>query len=103
MLDLVKVGDLAYGENPHQRAAYYVEAGARRHLLSMIEQLGGRPLSFNNLADLQAARGIAAGVPAAGLRDRQARQPVRRGASARRSRRPTSGRWQPTRCPPSAA
>ena len=60
VLDLVKAGDLAYGENPHQRAAYYVEAGARRHLLSMIEQLGGRPLSFDNLADLQAARGIAA-------------------------------------------
>jgi phosphoribosylaminoimidazolecarboxamide formyltransferase / IMP cyclohydrolase len=60
VLDLIKAGDLAYGENPHQRAAYYVEAGARRHLLSMIEQLGGRPLSFNNLADLQAARTIAA-------------------------------------------
>ena len=60
VLDLVKAGDLAYGENPHQRAAYYVEAGARRHLLSMIEQLGGPPLSFNNLADLQAARSIAA-------------------------------------------
>ena len=26
--------NLAYGENPHQRAAYYAEAGARRHLLS---------------------------------------------------------------------
>jgi phosphoribosylaminoimidazolecarboxamide formyltransferase/IMP cyclohydrolase len=60
VLDLVKAGDLAYGENPHQRAAYYVEVGARRHLLSMIEQLGGPPLSFNNLWDLHAARAIAA-------------------------------------------
>jgi phosphoribosylaminoimidazolecarboxamide formyltransferase/IMP cyclohydrolase len=59
VLDLVKAGDLAYGENPHQRAAYYVEVGARRHLLSMIEQLGGPPLSFNNLWDLQAARAVA--------------------------------------------
>ena len=59
VLDLVKAGDLTYGENPHQRAAYYVEPGARRHLLSMIEQLGGRALSFNNLGDLQAARAIA--------------------------------------------
>jgi phosphoribosylaminoimidazolecarboxamide formyltransferase/IMP cyclohydrolase len=59
VLDLIKAADLAYGENPHQRAAFYVEAGARRHLLSMIDQLGGRPLSFNNLADLQAARTIA--------------------------------------------
>jgi phosphoribosylaminoimidazolecarboxamide formyltransferase/IMP cyclohydrolase len=58
VLDLAKAGDLSYGENPHQRAAYYVEVGARRHLLSMIEQLGGPPLSFNNLWDLQAARAI---------------------------------------------
>jgi phosphoribosylaminoimidazolecarboxamide formyltransferase / IMP cyclohydrolase len=59
VLDLVKAADLAYGENPHQRAAFYVESGARRHLLSMIEQLGGPPLSFNNLWDLQSARAIA--------------------------------------------
>ena len=59
VLDLVKAADLPYGENPHQRAAYYVEVGARRHLLSMIEQLGGPPLTFNNLLDLQAARSIA--------------------------------------------
>src|SRR6266508_4074709 len=48
--------DLAYGENPHQRAAYYAEAGARRHLLSRVEQLNGRELSYNNLNDLSAAR-----------------------------------------------
>ena len=66
VLDLVKAGDLTYGENPHQRAALYVEAGARRHLLSRIEQLGGRALSFNNLGDLNAARAAAAAfqVPA---------------------------------------
>src|SRR5262249_14493106 len=65
-LDLIKVSALAYGENPHQRAAFYVEAGARRHLLSRVEQLGGRGLSFNNLSDLQAARTMAAAfqVPA---------------------------------------
>jgi phosphoribosylaminoimidazolecarboxamide formyltransferase/IMP cyclohydrolase len=49
---------LAYGENPHQRAAYYAEAGARRHLLSRVEQLGGKELSYNNLNDLSAARGL---------------------------------------------
>jgi phosphoribosylaminoimidazolecarboxamide formyltransferase/IMP cyclohydrolase len=48
--------DLAYGENPHQRAAYYALRGARAHLLSRIEQLHGKPLSFNNLNDLEAAR-----------------------------------------------
>jgi phosphoribosylaminoimidazolecarboxamide formyltransferase/IMP cyclohydrolase len=51
--------DLAYGENPHQRAAYYAEAGARRHLLSRVEQLHGRELSYNNLNDLSAARQLA--------------------------------------------
>jgi phosphoribosylaminoimidazolecarboxamide formyltransferase/IMP cyclohydrolase len=51
--------DLAYGENPHQRAAYYSERGARRHLLSRVEQLHGRELSFNNLNDLSAARLVA--------------------------------------------
>jgi phosphoribosylaminoimidazolecarboxamide formyltransferase / IMP cyclohydrolase len=51
-----KVTDLAYGENPHQRAAYYAEEGARRHLLSRVEQTHGRQLSFNNLNDLSAAR-----------------------------------------------
>jgi phosphoribosylaminoimidazolecarboxamide formyltransferase/IMP cyclohydrolase len=51
-----KVTDLRYGENPHQRAAYYAEVGARRHLLSRVEQVHGRELSFNNLNDLSAAR-----------------------------------------------
>jgi len=54
-----KVLDLAYGENPHQQAAYYRERGPRTHLLSRVEQLRGRPLSFNNLNDLSAARLLA--------------------------------------------
>jgi phosphoribosylaminoimidazolecarboxamide formyltransferase/IMP cyclohydrolase len=51
-LSFEKVADLAYGENPHQRAAYYAQVRARRHLLSRVEQLHGRELSFNNLNDL---------------------------------------------------
>ena len=47
--------DLPYGENPHQRAAYYSQVGARVHVLSMISQLGGKELSFNNLLDLDSA------------------------------------------------
>jgi len=58
ILPLEKLRDLTYGENPHQRAAYYAEAGARRHLLSRVEQLHGRELSFNNLNDLSAARSL---------------------------------------------
>jgi phosphoribosylaminoimidazolecarboxamide formyltransferase/IMP cyclohydrolase len=50
--------ELRYGENPHQRAAYYVETGSRRDLLSRVEQLSGGELSFNNLADLDAARAV---------------------------------------------
>src|SRR5205814_8228630 len=53
-----KVMDLPYGENPHQRAAYYREIGSRRHLLSNVDQLGGRDLSYNNLADLEGARRV---------------------------------------------
>jgi len=58
ILSLEKDRDLPYGENPHQRAAYYPEVGARRHLLSRVEQLSGKELSFNNLADLDAARTV---------------------------------------------
>ena len=53
-----KVTALSYGENPHQAAAYYREAGARRHLLSQVEQLGGKELSYNNLVDLEGARRV---------------------------------------------
>ena len=51
-----RVLELPYGENPHQRAAYYAQVGARTHVLSMVAQLGGKALSFNNLLDLDAAR-----------------------------------------------
>ncbi len=54
-----KVAELSYGENPHQRAAYYSEIGARVHLLSRVEQLHGKELSYNNLNDLSAARLLA--------------------------------------------
>lgn len=46
-----KVADLRYGENPHQKAAYYIstfENGAMKDF----EQLGGKELSFNNLRDM---------------------------------------------------
>jgi phosphoribosylaminoimidazolecarboxamide formyltransferase/IMP cyclohydrolase len=51
-----KVLELPYGENPHQRAAYYEQVGARTHVLSMVSQLGGKPISFNNVLDLDAGR-----------------------------------------------
>jgi phosphoribosylaminoimidazolecarboxamide formyltransferase/IMP cyclohydrolase len=51
-----KVSDLRYGENPHQRAAFYARAGSPTHLLDGVRQLHGKELSFNNLLDLSSAR-----------------------------------------------
>ncbi len=46
----IKVQDLRYGENPHQKAAYYTESGQ-----VPAKQLHGKELSFNNILDLDAA------------------------------------------------
>jgi phosphoribosylaminoimidazolecarboxamide formyltransferase/IMP cyclohydrolase len=54
-----KVLPLRYGENPHQRAAYYARVG-EGHLLSGTEKLQGKDLSFNNLHDVDAARALLA-------------------------------------------
>ncbi len=51
-----RAAELRYGENPHQRAAYYAEVGAPTHLLAGVTQLHGKELSFNNLLDLSSAR-----------------------------------------------
>jgi phosphoribosylaminoimidazolecarboxamide formyltransferase / IMP cyclohydrolase len=48
--------DLSYGENPHQRAALYSEAGLRSHVLAGVAKLHGKALSFNNVLDLDSAR-----------------------------------------------
>ncbi len=54
-----RASELRYGENPHQVAAYYAEEG-KEHLLSGVEKLQGREISFNNLYDLDAARTLLA-------------------------------------------
>ncbi|CAN5650595.1 bifunctional phosphoribosylaminoimidazolecarboxamide formyltransferase/IMP cyclohydrolase [soil metagenome] len=64
-----RISGLRYGENPHQASAYYAEAD-EEHLLSGVEKLQGREISFNNLYDLDAARTLLAdltdlGAPAA--------------------------------------
>jgi phosphoribosylaminoimidazolecarboxamide formyltransferase/IMP cyclohydrolase len=51
-----KVADVRYGENPHQRAAFYARVGGGPHLLEGVQQLHGKELSFNNLLDLSSAR-----------------------------------------------
>lgn len=46
---------LRYGENPHQRAAFYTEPNPPAGTLANAEQLQGKALSYNNLADTDAA------------------------------------------------
>jgi phosphoribosylaminoimidazolecarboxamide formyltransferase/IMP cyclohydrolase len=50
-----KVQDLRYGENPHQRAAFYRDEHAASGALARYRQLQGKELSYNNLADSDAA------------------------------------------------
>jgi phosphoribosylaminoimidazolecarboxamide formyltransferase/IMP cyclohydrolase len=56
---LEKVNDLRYGENPHQKAAFYrrlnSSAHTQEHTLAVAEQLQGKELSYNNYLDLDAA------------------------------------------------
>ena len=102
-LSFEKVADLAYGENPHQRAAYYAEDGTRRHLLSRSSQLGGRSSRTTTSPTSRARAGSLREftLPAAVIVKHG--EPVRRRASRPRSRRPTSGRSRPTRSRRSAA
>ena len=51
----VKVMDLRYGENPHQQAAFYRDLHPSPGSLATFEQLQGKELSYNNLADSDAA------------------------------------------------
>jgi len=51
----VKLQDLRYGENPHQRAAFYRDLYPAPGSLVTAEQLQGKQLSYNNIADADAA------------------------------------------------
>ncbi len=51
----VKLQDLRYGENPHQQAAYYRDLYPAPGSLACAEQLQGKELSYNNIADADAA------------------------------------------------
>ncbi len=50
-----KVQDLRYGENPHQSAAFYTDTVVPKGLLAGYTQLHGKELSYNNIADADAA------------------------------------------------
>ena len=48
-------GSLRYGENPHQKAAFYAEPGLHHASVASAEMLHGKELSFNNLLDLDSS------------------------------------------------
>ncbi len=50
-----KVQDMRYGENPHQKAAFYKEIGNHPGSLTEAKILGGKELSFNNINDTNGA------------------------------------------------
>ncbi|MFI5183483.1 MAG: bifunctional phosphoribosylaminoimidazolecarboxamide formyltransferase/IMP cyclohydrolase [Vicinamibacteria bacterium] len=54
-LSFEKVQDLRYGENPHQRAAFYSDLGSTLYSVAAARKIQGKELSFNNLLDLDAA------------------------------------------------
>jgi phosphoribosylaminoimidazolecarboxamide formyltransferase/IMP cyclohydrolase len=58
-LPLRKIRDLRYGENPHQRAAFYALRGEDDAAMVAAEQLHGKAASFNNILDINAAWKIA--------------------------------------------
>jgi phosphoribosylaminoimidazolecarboxamide formyltransferase/IMP cyclohydrolase len=54
-LNFTRVQQLRYGENPHQDAAFYRELDAPAGLIAAARQLQGKELSYNNIADADAA------------------------------------------------
>lgn len=62
-LDLQRKETLRYGENPHQRAALYAEAGACGANLVSARKRNGKELSYNNLLDLDSALAIVRSLP----------------------------------------
>ncbi|MEW6693066.1 MAG: bifunctional phosphoribosylaminoimidazolecarboxamide formyltransferase/IMP cyclohydrolase [Pseudomonadota bacterium] len=54
-IQVEKFMDLRYGENPHQRAAFYVEPNAPAGSIARATQFQGKELSYNNIADTDAA------------------------------------------------
>lgn len=54
-LNFIKNSEMRYGENPHQKAALYLDKNACLSSVAKAKQLNGKALSYNNLADTDAA------------------------------------------------
>jgi phosphoribosylaminoimidazolecarboxamide formyltransferase/IMP cyclohydrolase len=62
-LSFEKVQDLRYGENPHQRAAFYSDLGSTLYSVASARKVQGKELSFNNFLDLDAAWRLVTEIP----------------------------------------
>jgi phosphoribosylaminoimidazolecarboxamide formyltransferase / IMP cyclohydrolase len=62
-LNYEKVHDLRYGENPHQRAAFYSDLGSTLYSVAAARKIQGKELSFNNILDLDAAWQLVTELP----------------------------------------
>jgi len=54
-MDFERIESLRYGENPHQRAAFYRWGGQKPYGIAAARQLQGKELSYNNIVDIEAA------------------------------------------------
>ena len=73
-----RVRELPYGENPHQRAAYYAERGARTHLSRLRRAAPGERAVVQQPRRPLGGAAARRGARPARVRDREAREPVRR-------------------------
>jgi phosphoribosylaminoimidazolecarboxamide formyltransferase/IMP cyclohydrolase len=62
-----KAQDLRYGENPHQKAAFYREKDPRLSAVSNARQIQGKELSYNNIMDSDAAWQLVTGIALPGV------------------------------------
>ena len=99
----VKLQDLRYGENPHQRAAFYRDLPPGAGLAGHRDAAAGQGTLVQQHRRRRRGLGVREELRRAGLRDRQAREPLRRGRRQRRSPRPMPRPSRPTRPRPSAA
>ncbi|ECC2974918.1 bifunctional phosphoribosylaminoimidazolecarboxamide formyltransferase/IMP cyclohydrolase [Salmonella enterica subsp. enterica] len=54
-LNFIKKQDMRYGENSHQQAAFYIEENVKEASVATAQQVQGKALSYNNIADTDAA------------------------------------------------
>ena len=90
-----KLQDLRYGENPHQSAAFYRDETPAPGSIATYRQLQGKELSYNNIADSDAAWECVKTFAEPALRDRQARQSRAASPSRRRRSRRIARRSRP--------